>query len=142
MGVAVGEFDKMEEVTNNTLDKKYEKIFDFQLIWQLEDSLYKNLGTNFKDGNWQKDLKLAELVKLLGGYDGTLAENSHTKLNEKMKDTFAADMWAKGGLWLADNICEGGVDIARAIGTMVTPAQEAKCKSACDSAYGAVVCDA
>ena len=126
-------------------------------------------------GIWQ--LVLDSLGNTGDGLYGTLKYNTQSHLNAWMATNFGAAGKAKGGLWLADNVCgeahstgrqshalgrdrstisliaiahltlvilydcvprlcgaDGGMDLARALGTTITSENEAACMAACSSA--------
>jgi len=125
--VGAPNFDTMEAKVDDLLNHPEHRagMWEVQGIWQLMPSLGRVWNST-----WNKAVAGEQVVRY-----GTLSENEETNLNGWMQTTYAtkgASWW--GGLWLADNVCSGGVDFARALTTNVTESQANMCKAACANA--------
>lgn len=103
-------------------DRIKEYFIEYQGIWQLSN----------KRAIMQALFHSAEKCK------GTLLCNAHADdgkgLNTYMARTYGDKAKAAGGLWLADNLCGGGKDLAAKLGTTVSADDAAKCDNACNNA--------
>merc|ERR1740130_922524 len=82
--------------------------------------------------NWEMQgiLQLDARVKH-GDFAGTLAENTIFAVNVHLAEKWGATGLARGGLWLANNLCVGGLELARALGTKVSNDDAITCARTC-----------
>merc|ERR1712166_152127 len=110
--------------------------------WQAMDdaTLTMMLDPSYRSGFWQAQTfwQLGATAKktTIGvlGY-GTLKNNAESKTNERTATVWGPRGIKVGGLWLADNICDGGISLARSLGTVVSDEDAASCASSCDNAH-------